>query len=133
MDPQIIFGWVDQIPDLLVVYFHHAYMYTEHDILACIFDIGEDGADHSRNDTLQLDILDVGALHCMRLAWRCLTVSEDRSIEAIEDTLNDGLGRCVIDFFLIWIHVKHSIECKVSVLFVHQILNGTNRLFNFFN
>ena len=99
-------------------------MDAEHDIFAGVFDSCKYGAHHSWNDTLQFDIFDVRALHCMRLSRRSLTIGENGSVEAIQDTLDDRLGSQIIHLLLAGFHVEHSDECEIRVLFRHQILPG---------
>ena len=122
VDSQVVLTWVDQVLDALVVNFDHTDVYREHDVLRSILNFREDSAHHPWDDSLQLDVFNVGTLHRMSLARGCLSVRENRTIETIQDGLNDRLGSCIIHLFLSRLHVEHMIKVKVRVLLRHLFL-----------
>ena len=101
VDSHVVLGGVDQVLDALVIDLDHADVHAEHDVLGRVLDSREDRADHAWNDSLQLDVLDVRALHRVGLPGGGLAVGEDRAVEAVEDALDDRLGRRIVDFLLI--------------------------------
>ena len=91
-------------------------MDREHDIFRCILNSRENGSNHSWNDALQLNVLNVWTLHRVGLAGGCLAIGENSSVEAIQDALDNGLGSRIVDFFLRGLHSKDVVEREVGVL-----------------
>ena len=83
VDSQVVFRRINQILDALVVNLDHADVDAEHNVGAGVLDLREDGAHHAGDDSLQLDVLDVGALHRVRLARRGLSVRKNSAVESI--------------------------------------------------
>lgn len=65
VNSQVVFRWVDQIFDSLIIDFYHAHVHAEHDILRRVFYSREYSSDHPRNNALHLDVFNVGPLHRM--------------------------------------------------------------------
>lgn len=97
-------------------------MHTEHDIFACILDSHEHSTNHTRDNTLKLDIFDIGSLHSMGLAGGCLTIGENGAIEAVEHAFNNWFCREIIHLLLVRLHIEYSVESEVSVLLGHNFL-----------
>lgn len=66
VDLQVVLHRIQQIFDALVVDLTHGHFDCELDILARVFDATENGANHARDNSLLLNIINVGTLHSMR-------------------------------------------------------------------
>ena len=72
-------------------------------------------------------------LHRMCLARGSLTVGKDSTVESLNDTVDDGCCRIIVDFLLCRIHVKYFIESKFKRLFIFIffILDGKRLILNY--
>ena len=86
VDLKVVLGSIQEVPDFLHVDFDHGNLHIEYYFLAGSLDPRENSPDHARNDALQLQILDVRALHRVGLPRGSLPVGEDGPIEPLEYT-----------------------------------------------
>jgi len=86
VDFQVVLRSIQQVPDLFHVDFDHGNLHIEYYFLAGGLDPRENSPDHARNDTLQLQVLDVWTLHRVGLTRGSLPIGEDGPIETLKDT-----------------------------------------------
>lgn len=85
-DLKVVLFAVEEVSDLLVVDLNEGHFYAELNVLIRGLNVGEDRAHYSRNDALQLGVVNLvfGALHRKGLARACLAIGKDRPIETLE-------------------------------------------------
>lgn len=118
MNPQVIFLRIEQIPDLLVVNLDHGDFDSEFDFFCGALDFGKDAAHHSWDDTFFLLVIDVGTEHRMGLTRASLTIGEDRAVETLENTIDDGANRDTIQILLFFGRIKSGVKGVIDGLLV---------------
>lgn len=105
VDFQIIFSWIEQILDFLIVNFDKADFDWELDILWLSYDLLEKSSDHSGNDSALLLIFDILARHGVSFTWTSLPIGQYGSIVSIEDAIHYWTDSLVVDLLLSGVHI----------------------------
>mmetsp|Transcript_22786 Transcript_22786/g.77556 ORF Transcript_22786/g.77556 Transcript_22786/m.77556 type:complete len:310 (-) Transcript_22786:98-1027(-) len=107
---QVVLFRVQQVADALVVDLDDGYLDKEFDVLVRVVDAIKDGPHHAGDHALVHLVLNVRALHRVRLPGGGLAVGEDRAIEAAQHRVDGGLGRGVVHLLLAAVGSVHTVE-----------------------
>jgi hypothetical protein len=113
MNFQVVFAWIEQIFNPLVVDFAHRYLNTKFHIFIGCLDPIEDSPDHAGNDTLHLHVVYAGTLHRVGLTRGRLTIREDCTVEAIEHGVDNRSRSMIVYLTLLTICVEYPIKLKL--------------------
>jgi hypothetical protein len=116
VDLQIIFLWIQQISNLLIVDLNEGDFDCEFNFLRRCLDLLKDASHHSRNNTFLLLVVNVWSQHGVSLSGTSLSVGKDSPVETLQHTGDDGQHRCVVDVHLSATGVEAVIESVVDWL-----------------